>query len=503
MATLPVAGYVSSAARNVGEMKVQLEDLIAAMKQIVGSGVAEADLTIASGSITPQAGANDTGTFLAVDTEAAAANDDLTNITVTNLPDGTIICLHPKNAARTLTVKHNAGGSGLILLRSGGDLTLGATNHYLWLRRRGTTWEEMVRVPREGVVGINAKSGAYTVTENDRGKLIDCNGVFTVTLLPVARAGVGFDLYIRNQGTQLVTLDGNASETIDGVLTLKLWPGHEVSLACTGSEWKTVSRYANFIPAGHLWGLTLSNSGGDPTNDIDVAAGECASMNTIASDRVLLSLGSAITKRLDATWAAGTNQGGRSSSTTLTNGTYYVHAIRVNGVDDIGFDTSQNGINLIADHGATHVRYLGAILRESAVNVPFVQDGDHFMRKASVLSIDVTAPGTSAVLRTLHVPIGLTVLAIVQYRSDDPTNANIIETHFSDPALNDEAASPTAAPLGSSGSYPGAVGVGGLNRLMIRTNTAAQIRSRVQASSATSVLKIATLGWIDTRRRTN
>lgn len=503
MSTLPIAGYISNATRTVGERKTADEDLIAAIKQIVGAGVAETDLTIASGAITPPAGSNDTGTFLAVDTEASASNDDLTNILVTNLPDATIICLHPKNAARTLTVKHNAGGSGLILLRSGGDLTLGNTNHYLWLRRRGTTWEEMFRIPREGVTGINTQSGNYTAIESDRGKLIDCNGVFTVTLVPVARAGVGFDLRVRNQGVQLITLDGNASETIDGALTLKLWPGHEVNLLCTGTEWKTISRYANFIPSGQLWGMTLSNNGSDPTNDIDVTAGECASQSTLSSDRVLLSLGSAITKRLDATWVAGTNQGGRSSSTTLTNGTYYVHAIRVNGVDDIGFDTSQNGINLIADHGATHVRYIGSILRESAVNVPFIQDGDLFMRKASVLSVDVTNPGTAAVLRTLHVPIGLNILAIFQYRSDDPGNANIIVTHFSDPACNDEAASVAAAPLGSSGSPGAATGAGGLDRMMVRVNTSAQIRSRVQASSATSVLKIATLGWIDTRRRTN
>lgn len=498
MSAFTADGYKSNSIRTEGEMKQAFEDDSKATKQIPGAGVAETTLTIASGVITPPGGGP--GTF-AVDTEAAAANDDLTNIALTNIPDGSEIWIHPANSARSMTVKHNAGGSGTIMLSTGGDFTLGNTTHILKLKRQGTTMVEVGRMPRPGISGYLALTTTASLTEADHGKLVDCNNTFTLSLLAAAKAGLGFLFMARNQGTGIVTLDGNLSETIDGATTLKLYPNQEAMIVCTGTEWKTVSRYANFVPMGHLWGLGLSNNASDATNDIDVAAGQCASLDTVDADRVLLKL-SAITKRLDATWAAGTNQGGRSSSLTLTNGTYYVLAIRVNGVDDIGFDTSQNGTNLIADHGATHVRRIGSVLRESGSLIGFIQDGDRVIIVTPTLSIDVTNPGTSAVSRTLRVPTGLNVIAEFQYAAYDPSNANSIAAHFSDLAVPDQAPSTTAAPLASSKAVATST-IAGFNRISVRVNTSGQVRSRMDNSSATSVLKIAVLGWIDTRGRVN
>lgn len=55
---------------------------------------------------------------------------------------------------------------------------------------------------------------------------------------------------------------------------------------------------------GHIWGLTLANNATDATNDIDIAAGEAADNSSGA----LMSLGSTLTKRLDAggRWGAAT-----------------------------------------------------------------------------------------------------------------------------------------------------------------------------------------------------
>jgi len=38
-------------------------------------------------------------------------------------------------------------------------------------------------------------------------------------------------------------------------------------------------------------------------------------------------------------------------------------------------------------------------------------------------------------------------------------------------------------------------------QLRVRTNTSAQVRSRLNSSAASTVLRCATLGWIDTRGR--
>ena len=133
------------------------------------------------------------------------------------------------------------------------------------------------------------------------------------------------------------------------------------SSATLGVAWESVSSPSDVIHAGHIYGLTCFNDPGDTTNDLGFTAGECASVGNSAS-RVLLTIG-AITKRLDAPWASGNNNGMRSSSVALANTWYHIFAIRVGGTDDIGADTNINAANLIADHSATHYRRIFSVFR--------------------------------------------------------------------------------------------------------------------------------------------
>lgn len=149
MSTLPALDYLSDAARTQGEEKTAFEDQLAAVKQIPGAGVAEQALTIAAGSVTPAAGASG---LISIDTEAAAASDDLTNIVQTNVPDGSVIVIRCTNNARAVVVKHNAGGAGLVSLANSLDATLNTTTKFLWLKRTGTLWEEIP--PRAGSLDI-------------------------------------------------------------------------------------------------------------------------------------------------------------------------------------------------------------------------------------------------------------------------------------------------------------------------------------------------------------
>ena len=141
MSTLPIAGYLSNAVRTEGEAKTALEDMLASVKQIPGAGVAETTLTIASGSITPPSGGP--GIFK-IETEAATAADDLTNIVQTNIPDGSMIWIRCANAARVPTVKHAAGGSGQATLANAQDLVLDDVLKWICLKRTGTLWEAVV-----------------------------------------------------------------------------------------------------------------------------------------------------------------------------------------------------------------------------------------------------------------------------------------------------------------------------------------------------------------------
>jgi hypothetical protein len=243
--SFPALNYLSNAARTEGEMKTAFEDWLKMTKQIPGAGIAEQALTISTGSITPAAGS---GGILIVDTEASAATDDLTNIAVTNLDDGSMIVLHSAADARLVVVKNSAGGSGQIVLRSGADFTLGSTTrNWLLLRRSGTTWTEIERYPAADFVPILTKTGTYTTTNTDRGQYINVtSGTFTINLLAAATAGLGFEQVIRNSGTGIVTVDPNSSETIDGFTTLTLYSGDSCYIMSTGSgnTWLSISRFS-------------------------------------------------------------------------------------------------------------------------------------------------------------------------------------------------------------------------------------------------------------------
>lgn len=239
MSTLPALNAISTAV-NQGVLKQAFEDFLAGVKQIPGSGVAETTLTLASDAVTPSGGS---GGIFTIDTEAAAASDNLATITMTNFPDGSCLIIRPASSARLVVVKHAGGGSGQILLRTAGDFTLGDTTHWLCLKRTGTSWQELWRLPSPAAVAIDTKTTTYALTAADCGKVIDATtGTWTLTLLALASAGVGFPVTVRNSGTGVITLDGNASETIDGATTLTLNPGDAISLSSEVGGWKSVVR---------------------------------------------------------------------------------------------------------------------------------------------------------------------------------------------------------------------------------------------------------------------
>ena len=504
--TLPAAGYLNNAARTEGEIKTALEDQLKGIKQIPGAGVAEQALTIASGSITPALGSSG---IIAVDTEAAAATDDLTNIVLTNIEDNSLVMVRNANAARLVVVKHSAGGSGQLSLKSAGDFVLGDPDrHWLLLKRAGALFKEVARFPAADLAPILSKSSAYTTTASDRGQFIDCTATLTLTLLAAATAGKGFAQCVQCSGG-VTTIDPNGAETIGGLSTLVLQRGDKVWFVSNGTNWDIVMRQSaqGGLPVhGHCWGLTLSNNGADATNDIDVAVGEAMSDDVDSNDAVLIRLTSAITKQLDVAWAVGSAAGGRASGGAIANTTYHVFLIMRpdTGVVDVAFDTSATGANLSANTNVAYTkkRRIGSILRESAAIVGFVQDGQFFQRKTAVLDVAANNPGTSAVSRTLSVPSGIRVRALVNVGLDISTPGGAL--YLSDLDATDSAPSLTAAPLGQIGRD---FSTGNLNQvsgsIMVRTNTSAQIRSRVSASDANTDLYIATLGWLDSCGRDN
>ena len=248
---------------------------------------------------------------------------------------------------------------------------------------------------------------------------------------------------------------------------------------------QSVLLLSQFGARGHLSGLTLSNNGSDVTNDIDIAEG-MARDSTNAQNLVLAA---SITKRLDASWAVGTNQGGLDTG-VIADDVYHVWLIKRSdtGVVDVLFSASASSPSMPTNYDFR--RRIGAIKRESAAIVLFTQIGDTFIR--SVISGDVNAAACSATagLNSLSVPDGIKVTALIR--------GNLIATGgvghlFTSPDESDQGA-------GSVGAYSLVCANNGeqaAGHFAVRTNTSGQIRSRSSTTSGT--YSVGTYGWIDRR----
>lgn len=84
-----------------------------------------------------------------------------------------------------------------------------------------------------------SKTAAYTVVVADRGKVIECNGTFSLNLTAAATLAAGFSFIVRNTGSGVITIDPNSSETIDGFSTKSLASGEWAIVYCTGSLFNT------------------------------------------------------------------------------------------------------------------------------------------------------------------------------------------------------------------------------------------------------------------------
>lgn len=287
----------------------------------------------------------------------------------------------------------------------------------------------------------------------------------------------------------------------DATNVVRLAAGASAGLSLiTGGASANPAWGAPALPMGYLSGLKLSNNGSDPTNDIDVATGVARDSTNVVN----LTLGSALTKRLDANWAAGTNQGMRNSAAAITNATYHLYLVaKAGGADvDIYAHTSSAVATVItalqAETGGAsylYARRIGSIIRASAAILLFVQDGDFFTLSTPVLDVNVTNLTTARSTYTLSVPLALRVRPRIRWYIIHAAAGTLVT--LVDLVEADAAPNATASPLTSQVAQVGTIGVNGFEDLF--TDTAAQIGARSSASNTT--LRILTHGWVDRRGR--
>lgn len=498
MSSFPALNYLADATRTEGEEKTAFEDLNKAAKQISGSGIAETTLTLATDQVTPPAGG---GGIFSIDTEGAAATDNLKNILQTNLPDGSGLLIRCVTSARNVVVKNSAGGAGQISLRTAGDFTLGDPSHWLQLKRTGSLWEEVDRYP-EAMPGILTKTANYTTTAADRGKLIDyTSSTSTLSLLPVATAGIGFIQPVRNSGTGIITIDPNAAETIDGAATLTLNAGDKCVIVCDGTNWKTFSRYRASPSIENLskaiYGFTYANAAVDVTNDIDIAAG-----GAMDGTGAYWLTGAASTKQLDAAWAVGSGAGGLDTG-SIGNSDYYLWVIARSdtGVVDYLFSLSSTAPTMPTNYNFK--RLVGWFKRVGGAIVLFhtyetAGGGLELLWDAPTLDINLANTLTTA-RRTdaVKVPLNFSVVA----------KLNIVLTDAATPSANwiycpdqtDAAPSQTVAPLSNFTSIvTGAITTMG-TELSVRTSATGTIAARSTLATV-DLYAVSTIGFTWARR---
>lgn len=180
MSTRPAAGGYSGAVTQ-GDKKAWVEGLNTFGGETPGWQDEEA-LTIAAGAITP------TRALASVDTEAAAATDDLDHAAITNHGRGKILILRAVNAGHVVTVKHGGGGNGEFLMADARDFILDTTTDRIAFVQRLDKWEEIFRTRTNRLNRVVDKTGAYTIVVSDHDVTFTNRGAGA--LVPLTLLGV-------------------------------------------------------------------------------------------------------------------------------------------------------------------------------------------------------------------------------------------------------------------------------------------------------------------------
>lgn len=206
----------------------------------------------------------------------------------------------------------------------------------------------------------------------------DANGVFSLTpgyqavagqvIQPSQHNPVLEDISISGLSNVLVR-DGRAPMT--GNLNMNtafkvtnLLAGSSPLDAVNKTQLDAVNTRSAASEPGYINGLTLTNNVSDAANDIDIAAGAAASDGATVA---VMTLASALTKRLDASWAVGSGNGGLDTG-AVGNNVYYVWLIQRSdtGVVDALFSLSSTSPTMPANYDRK--RLIGSFARVAASN---------------------------------------------------------------------------------------------------------------------------------------
>ena len=204
-----------------------------------------------------------------------------------------------------------------------------------------------------------------------------------------------------------------------------------------------------------------------------------------------ITLAAAISKRLDAAWAAGTGEGGLDTGSKTTGAWYSVWLIgKADGTADALFSLEATAPTMPSGYG--YKRRLGWVLTDGSGNIlAFRQAGDRFCWKAPRQDAAGVTLSATAGLLTLSVPPASVARdrGARLARLGGPLRAVLLARR---PDIAASATVHNARCLTNGGAQTAA--------LEIPADASSRIRHRADAAS-TTLAELMTLGWIDRRGR--
>lgn len=295
------------------------------------------------------------------------------------------------------------------------------------------------------------------------------------------------DLVADANAARPITAGGTAATSKSGATTALEAVSYGAAQTLTAAQQAQVRSNVSAALKGHIYGLTLSNNASDTTNDIDFAAGECASTDAVP----ILMVHSAGTAQLDV--AYGTGNGGLFDS-AISNGTWHCFVISNGTTVARGFSQALNPtLQPNYPAGYSYYRRVGSILRNAGSIRQFVQREDHFDLQSPVVERSSTAM-QAATLLPISVPFGIVTQPKFRILQGMNTAGNI-QTMVAN-AGKTEAIFANTTLVGEVDSV--VISGGG-----VFTNTSSQIQFAVTSPGGGTLIfnSLTTDGWIDTRGR--
>jgi hypothetical protein len=226
-----------------------------------------------------------------------------------------------------------------------------------------------LNVDSTGVAAVNKNTGSGNIplTGGEMNGFVSVIWTGTVYLISSQILGtlatLNIGLWLKNDGAGNLTINNGLTLGDDGNGALTVQPGTITPAMLDASAAKQRGYVNNNFSQPGAGNLGLVNDSGNPTRDVDVFPGRVSDDSDITLIQLQSAPSGVLIKRLDQSWAPGTNQGGCDTSTKSNNQTWHAYVIGRTGMVVTNVARTSNVASLtVASHnlgvGST-VRVLG------------------------------------------------------------------------------------------------------------------------------------------------